>query len=217
MAVKAPPAPAPPVPSWTGVYFGGHIGGGWSEVNAIDRRGFVFGGGQGSSVGQDGNGFLGGVQAGYNWQVQNWVLGIEGEMSWANIISKKNDPFAFLNTVIINYQTDWLATATGRAGYAWNNLLIYGKAGGAWVRNKNAITDPFLLLGGNAASHETHGGWTAGAGLEYAFSQHVSGFVEYDFIDINRHNVTINQVTGPVPVQLREDMSLVKVGLNYKL
>src|SRR5215204_5184755 len=71
MAVKARPMVAPPVIwSWTGFYFGGHVGAGWGETESTITgivapvvAPFVIPLSQTSS-----SGFLGGVQAGYNWQ-----------------------------------------------------------------------------------------------------------------------------------------------------
>ena len=70
-----------PFIDWTGFYVGGHIGGGWGTKDVFDPS-------QGGVLIASGNvsGFLGGVQAGYNYQVNNWlVLGVEGDFSWADV------------------------------------------------------------------------------------------------------------------------------------
>ena len=64
----------------------------------------------------------------------------------------------------------WLTTATGKLGYAWDRVLLYGKGGGAWVGANN----PGLTVNGAPAaftSSTTNGnfGWTAGVGVEWAF------------------------------------------------
>src|ERR1700751_3350782 len=68
------PAYAAPIYNWTGFYIGGHLGGAFSSSNNFN----------GLTTGSNSNGrFLGGVQAGYDWQfAPNWVLGVEGQYSW---------------------------------------------------------------------------------------------------------------------------------------
>ena len=77
---KAPPTVAA-VYDWSGFYIGGHIGGGWADENSIELApgttpfpiGTAF-------AGHDLSGFLGGVQGGFNWQANNFVLGVEGDL-----------------------------------------------------------------------------------------------------------------------------------------
>src|SRR5690348_5849839 len=118
-AYKAPqylnPAPAF---SWTGFYIGPHIGYGWSRFS-----------GDGDS--RTGKGWLGGVQGGYNYQIGQFVLGIEGEYSWADV---KYDTPLFGGTLTI--KNDYFATAAARIGYAFDRSLVYAKIGGAWTRDK---------------------------------------------------------------------------------
>src|ERR1700744_196891 len=86
MAVKTPPpAPAAALPSWTGFYFGGNVGGGWSDKEFIDNTtapvGEVDGRGHPSGV-------VGGVQGGYNYQINNWwLVGVEGGFTWSGATS----------------------------------------------------------------------------------------------------------------------------------
>ena len=84
-------------------------------------------------------GFIGGGQVGCDYQfATNWVVGLAGDFSWANIDGVADDPFFSGKTagipLTLHSRTDFLATATGRIGYAWNTLLIYGKGGFACPR-----------------------------------------------------------------------------------
>jgi outer membrane immunogenic protein len=194
-----------PMYNWTGFYLGGHIGGIWSRTDLSDPTGLGFAA-PGSSFSDNGSGFLGGVQGGYNWQAGNWVFGIQGDASWTGLSATTTTPLA--PAVSLNDKVDWLATATGRLGYAWNNVLLYGKGGAAWVHNNYSASGGVVASGGS-----TRTGWTAGGGLEYGFARNWTGFVEYDYIGLGSNTVTLS---GAVPVGVKQNLSLVKAGLNYR-
>src|SRR5207253_5189332 len=76
---KAPPAGALPVTyDWTGFYVGGHVGYGWAKKDWQDSFGLF-------NLSTDPNGFLGGGQVGFNYQIGQFVLGAEGDFSWTGI------------------------------------------------------------------------------------------------------------------------------------
>src|SRR5215831_16810122 len=90
LATKAPIAPAAPVFSWTGFYIGANAGYGWgsgsvdfagsdSTLDAIARGQIP------ASLAGDPQGFVGGGQAGYNWQTGLLVLGLEADIQWTDI------------------------------------------------------------------------------------------------------------------------------------
>ncbi len=134
---KAAPAP---VFNWTGFYFGGHVGYGWGDT----------------AVGGDVDGFLGGLQLGYNWQLsRNWVFGIEGDISGTDIN----------NAVPVH--VDYLGTLRARVGYTWDRTMVYGTGGLAWNRSS---------VGG---VHDTDTGYALGLGIEWAFAPNWSTKVEY--------------------------------------
>ena len=131
--------PAPPPFTWTGFYGGIHAGWGWSNSNAavVDISPHWF---RSVSLDQNGNGVIGGVQIGYNWQfAPNWVIGIEGDMSGTGI---RNTTFAPITiggvpvgagfTQMAERDIRWLATVRGRLGYAADRWLFYVTGGGAW-------------------------------------------------------------------------------------
>jgi len=146
---KAAPAP---VFNWTGFYVGGHVGYGWGNAD------FAAGG--------DVDGFLGGLQVGYNWQLsRNWVFGIEGDISGTDI--NNNPGFAHI---------DYLGTLRARVGYTWDRTMLYGTGGLAWNRSSN--------LG----FHDTDTGYALGLGIEWAFAPGWSTKVEYMYYNFD--NVT---------------------------
>lgn len=137
---KAAPAP---VFNWTGFYIGGHVGYGWAEDNA----------------GNTADGFLGGLQAGYNWQFsRNFVFGLETDFAWTDVTSAAN--------VSLNY----VGTVRGRLGYAADNLLIYGTGGYAYTKLSTGLTGD---------------GYALGAGLEWALNRSWSAKVEYMFHNLD--------------------------------
>ena len=86
LAVKAAPPPPAPVPTWTGLYIGVHGGAAWQSTptwNFTDPTGVLA---NQSITGTSNLGAVGGLQAGYNWQVLPvWVLGVEGDISWTSL------------------------------------------------------------------------------------------------------------------------------------
>jgi outer membrane immunogenic protein len=190
--VKAPPAY---VYSWTGCYGGVNFGSvfvqqDWGVLGADRDTGLTLGG-----------------QAGCNYQISSWVFGIQGDAAWSDASGTHTDNVSStdVNTVTDQWKKDMLASVTGRAGYAWDRLLAYGKGGAAWTHNKYDIS------GGPTAS-ETRDGWTVGGGFEYAITNHVTMFFEYDFYDFGTRTVSF----GGQPVDIRDRESLVKVGGNWK-
>src|ERR1044072_2558119 len=138
---KAPPAGALPVAyDWTGFYIGGHVGYGWAKKDWQDGFGLF-------NLSTDANGFLGGGQVGFNYQVGQFVLGAEGDFSWsginggATIVGIVPPPGRGFNTDV-----NWVSPATGRLGLAFDRWLVYGKAGAAWVDDKFS-TNAYTLLG----------------------------------------------------------------------
>jgi outer membrane immunogenic protein len=207
---KAPP-PAAVVYNWTGCYIGGNGGGIWSRNNwsLPDMGGLPV-----SS--HDVNSWLGGIQGGCNYQFSgNWVVGIQADYDWAD--GTGSGPHATGGGILTDQShISGLGSVTGRVGYAWDRLLGYVKGGGAWERDNylqftTATGAPF------STSSETRNGWTVGVGGEYAFTQNVTGFVEYDYYDFGTNTLTFTTVLGTLPhVSIRETQSVVKAGLNWK-
>src|SRR5437016_11187368 len=138
--------------SWLGPYLGGNIGYAWGSVDNNPTKP---------------SGFVGGVQAGYNWQPWNWqggswVFGLEGDLQ----ATGADDTFAPWK-----FSNPWFGTVRGRVGYTVSNVLFYGTAGLAFGG----------LRGETFGRSETHtsAGWTAGVGAEVGFAPHWSAKIEY--------------------------------------
>jgi outer membrane immunogenic protein len=190
LGVKGPPvkAPAPLIlPStWTGFYIGAHGGYGWSTSQDIDARG-GFGGGQ----------------IGYNFQTGNFVFGIEGDFAGADISQTINGDLGIPFTVSL--KNDALASLRGRVGIAYNTLLFYGTAGGGWGHNKISVD----LAGVTASSDSWQSGWSAGGGVELAFTPSWSAKIEYLHYGLGSANFFGALPSGNI------DIDTVKAGINY--
>ena len=230
LAVKARPIAAPaPIWNWTGFYIGAHVGAGWGETEstltgfavpaipiAINNLGIPF-----SQTSR--SGFLGGVQAGYNWQAGWAVIGVQGDFAGADIKGTSPCMVALSCTT----KTDWLATVSGRLGaVVLARGLVYAKGGAAWVNSTPSVGLPGGLLGPavDLTSRETtHFGWLVGLGTEWQITPNWTAFIEYNYLQFDRKNetFTINPaLTGGalvnVNADLRNTLSIAKVGVNYK-
>lgn len=213
MAVKARPLPPQPVFSWTGCYVGGHAGGLWVNKNFVGETANTPSFGQNRGDAHE-SGWLAGVQGGCDYQFANrFVIGISGDYAWTDAGGTNTDLFlpAFSNA----FNVDSLASITGRVGYSWDRFLGYVKGGGARERDNYSVLSGNVLLG---TGNETRTGWTVGIGGEYAFTNWISGFVEYNYYDFGRHSVRYNDLAGAFLTQngIREDKSVVKAGLNFR-
>lgn len=234
MAVKARPLPPPvPVFTWTGCFIGGNVGGLWADKSwnvapgdpSINpNTGIVVGTPFGSHTA---DGWMGGVQAGCDYQFagSNWVIGIQGDYDWADARGRSvdfvNNTFFGTTGYFDETKVDSIASVTGRLGYAWNRLLGYVRGGYAWERDKYYVFGPANAFGTlRAAASETRGGWTVGVGGEYAFTNNVSAFVEYNYYDFGtRRNSFYSVVTPNVlfdVADIRETKSVVKGGINFR-
>jgi len=207
LAADMPPRPYSQAPSytapqaiynWTGVYIGGHVGGGFAGDNSLQ--------------GGDGR-FLGGVQGGFDYQfATNWVIGAEGQYSW---LGTNNNGVLFPGGTLITTDNNQLGSATGRLGYTWGPALLYGKGGYAWRDNNNIG----VSVGGAPVAFSTDGrhkdGYTVGAGLEYMFAPNWSAKAEYQYYNFGSTTFT----GGPAEIvgsRFRDDEHTVKAGINYR-
>ena len=245
MPVKyRPPPPPVPVFTWTGFYVGAHLGGAWgttkSTLNSVsvdfncpvvetvelalvllcprDRTlsGFSIPISQTQT-----NGFLGGVQGGYNWQLAPWaVIGVEAQFSWTDL--KGTSPCVLV--LACSTEHDWITTLAGRFGVTYDRLLLYVKGGVAWSKVTYSAS---LSLGSpfdfTTSVSDTRFGPMFGAGLEYAFWGNWSAKIEYNYIDFRDEDynflVTIGDrrtVNLDFGATIHERVHLIKAGLNYR-
>jgi len=195
-ATKAPPSEYGYY-NWTGLYAGGHCGAAWARTTTSNRAPFGgFDSGVPTSYNLNDSGWTCGGQVGFNWQVGRWVLGAESDLAWLGINRARTFfPSPSGDTDFVSVKYSWYATATARVGYAWDRVLLYAKGGAAWARIENAAAD----MDGGAidtsdfrSDRKTQSGWTAGAGLEYGLTHHISLKVEYLYLDFGRYTSGLN-------------------------
>ena len=208
-AVNTEPAPAPlPVASaynWSGGYVGLTAGYGWGDSkfhDSVDSNPF------------DIRGFIGGVTAGYNYQLQpNWVVGAEGDISYSAIkggfgpgnIGRPGGRYWGCLPGACTTDIHWYGTARARVGYAVDNLLVYGTGGLAFGQVESKMEN-------NPANwyvKHTNVGWAAGAGVEYAFDPHWTTKLEYMHVDLG-------WTDHPGLMKTSAKFDGVRIGLNYK-
>jgi outer membrane immunogenic protein len=219
-------APAPPqvvVPpfTWTSCYAGVHAGGGWGEKNLTDTVGILSGTPGGfSSANVDVTGYMLGGQVGCDYQfAPTWVVGIEGSASGGSISATTNIPTTFAvpgdDTASFKSTTDFVASVTGRLGFAWDRWMFFGKGGVALVGDRYHVADSLQTFAFDGTENRL--GWTAGAGIEWAFSPDWSVKLEYDYYGFGQKSVLlIDSISGTMaPVNIQQKIQTVMLGVNF--
>ena len=173
LPAKVPVMP-PPIPAfnWSGFYIGADIGAAFASGEVTDS---LFG----LSSGISRTGVIGGGVVGFDYQLSNFVIGLEGDFEGSSLnVTVPNAPTA-IGTLQGSVNTYWLTTFAARFGVAFDRVLVYGKAGGGWIKSAGTITD--LTTGASISASNTESGWLAGAGVEWAFAANWSAKLEYDY------------------------------------
>ncbi len=257
-------APAPyvavPVFTWTGFYIGVNAGYGFSDSNNNGFNGTglsavgptvtpvapaagVFGVNNGRN---NRDGFVGGGQVGYNYQIGSFVLGIEGDIQYTDFGRNKNNGFGNVftavpnaniaaplpgsggNVALFNQQgnrSDYFGTVRGRLGYAFDRTLIYG-TGGVAFRDTGG-NNGNSAFGFNGASRQSEDiGYAVGGGVEYAFTPNITGKIEGLYVDFSDGSKGANNIVGVTnlgrPIvsagtrNQDDSFAVVRAGVNYK-
>jgi outer membrane immunogenic protein len=195
---KAPIAPYIAPFSWSGFYIGLNGGYGWGTSDWT-LQGF------GLSTGDfDVNGGVAGATLGYNLQTGNWVWGIEADVdaSWI-----KGTDTASCGTPGCETRNDWLVTGRARIGYSWNRFMPFLTGGVAAGDIK--MTTPV-----SSSDTQTQVGWTAGGGVEWAFTGAWSAKIDYLYADLGTASCDAQFCGVPTDVSLK--LNLVRAGINYR-
>jgi len=218
----APPQVVVPPFTWTTCYAGLHAGGGWGQKDLTDSVGILSSiPGGFSSANVDVNGYMLGGQVGCDYQfTPNWVVGIEGVLSGGNIGGTTSFPTTFAvpgdDTASFKSTSDFLASVTGRIGYAWDRWMLYGKGGVAMVGDRYHASDALQTYAFDGT--EDRLGWTAGAGIEWAFTPLWSVKLEYDYYWFGQRSVLFDDSTILMinaPVNITQNIQVVTLGVNF--
>lgn len=251
-ARMAPPAYVAPLPvfTWTGPYFGINAGYDFDNFTRVRTTGStpfntgVTTGNRPGSIGLDTNGFTGGGQIGYNFQLPGFggfggpgsgiVFGVEADAAYTDIDKSRTFVGNAGSNNTLRSQLDYLGTVRGRVGYAFNQLLVYGTGGLAYGGVENSAnfydgTNSTLLYTGRR--NDMQAGFAYGGGIEYALptssmlnffkSSAVTIKAEYIHYDLGKSNVNVAAVPGTAGSEsynsrFETQGDLARVGLNYK-
>lgn len=221
-----PIVPPPVAYNWTGFYLGGTVGGhfGHAEVSAdagvtaIDSV---------SATSLRPQGALAGLQAGYNWQIGQVVVGIELDGNWldgtaSRTLTNFRAPFNPADVMTNTASSVFLATLRPRLGVVFDRLLLYVTGGLAFSTIKTS--DTFTSLGGTALAvnnNSTCTGETIGGGFEYAFLDSWTFKAEYLYVSFGSFDTTVGTTpialgATPITVHHKYSDNIARVGLNYR-
>ena len=213
--------PSPVIPyNWTGLYVGAHFGGGlaqtqWTDNNPLACISFPCAATEAGS--HNATGPLGGIQLGYNWQFGHWVLGIEGQYSFAKLNGDHQNNvvdtgtlgplvFSFNSVDRLTSKVDGIGTIAGRIGFASESMdrtLFFVKGGAAFAREQ--YTDEFSVItticatscglfssgSGAFSGSQNKWGWMGGIGLEYGLTENWSANIEYNYLGFGTKTVNL--------------------------
>jgi outer membrane immunogenic protein len=196
-----PPLPVRPAYNWTGFYFGLNVGDAESTGTLTNTV-------TGGSIGVNRNGAVGGMQLGYNRQLNNIVFGAEWNFDGTDLNTSRTGA-ALSGTAT----TSWMTTLAGRAGFTADNWLYYGKAGAGWVSNQATLTS--VATGTSISASNINSGWLLGAGIEYAlppmwptYPPTWSVRLEYDYLGLSTWNSNF--------LSFNRQIQTLTVGVNYR-
>jgi outer membrane immunogenic protein len=183
------------------------------------------------------NGFIGGGEAGYNWQRAQWLFGVEADFQGSDerasggVCSVAGCPLG--STIFTtNYKLDWFGTVRGRVGFIpVDRVLLYATGGLAYGHFSADVPSLPVFWG------STRAGWTVGAGAEVAIDHNWSVKLEYLYVDLgnvggnggaagttvsnalNTPSLGFNTVTTTTLASAfnsRFSDNILRVGLNYR-
>jgi outer membrane immunogenic protein len=207
-----------PATNWTGFYLGIEGGYDWGRSQLYFSDPAVPASmGRALTGGIKANGGLVGGTFGYNHQFSNnVVVGFETDGSWTDSKGTANYVAPFSPTETAEASQSWLYTVRGRLGYARDRWLVFGTGGVAFTDESMQLCSPAIGCGEQS---KIAAGWTAGGGVEYAFTGNWSAKLEYLHNDFGSQSFARTLDTGggffhAQNVTLTND--IVRAGVNYR-
>lgn len=210
-----------PLANWNGLYIGGNAGGATARNESSLRVGAAPLAAERFSLNPDG--YMGGVQLGYNWQAANWVWGLETDIQGS---TQKENRGCLLGCApgqfaLMNQQMQWLGTVRGRVGYAVGQSLFYATGGFAYGDVKTNISEAINNVPVNVEFSKVRTGYTVGGGIETSFElfglfgRNWTAKTEYLFVDLgkNANSYTFSGLNHTFETRVQEHVF--RTGLNY--
>jgi outer membrane immunogenic protein len=198
--LEPPPPPVeqlrPATYDWSGAYVGAWVGAACIDGTLVDNT-------TGTNYLNAGCGYKGGINVGYNHQIDNIILGVEADWGTSNKIVENFDPTADFSFRLRN-----IATLRGRVGYAFDDTMIFATAGGAWAQGDldgiiSATPDQLTA---------NHYGWTVGGGMEHAITDNVR--IKLDYLYTHLNDGHYSDPCCDVNVKWGDEHE-VRLGMNY--
>ena len=216
---RAPPPiiAAVPIFTWTGFYVGLNAGYGFGtndDAFVILPNGVPI-----STGGGDNGGFVGGGQVGYNYQIGQFVIGLEADIQYADM-TQDAGTFFLPGTALFGVgggsSLDYFGTIRARAGFAFDRALIYATGGFAYGGGDRVTCSIGVFFADCGDDSST--GWTVGGGVEYAITNNFTVKLEGLYVNLDRGgNDVFDPITGVIfPAQENIEFGVVRAGLNYK-
>lgn len=202
VVMEQEPAPVIMAPSftWNGAYIGGQIGYGWGK-SAHDFSDF--------GVDLKPDGFLGGLYAGYNFDVgNNVILGIDADATYNNLKDSGRFDLGDQDFVDAETRLRWSGAVRARAGYAFDRVLPYIAGGVAFGNIRHTLSDGVDSI----SESKTHTGWTLGAGVDYAATDNVILRLEYRYTDYGNKDFDVGLSGYNVDLKTHD----IRLGVAYK-
>ena len=217
--------------TWTSCYAGAHGGGGWARKDITDPVQLVQDSILDASVTTgmttarlSPSGYLIGGQFGCDYQPIGapWVIGFEGSFSGGSLNGDKSlglplgDPGDLAR---VSARLDFISSGTARIGLASDRWLLYFKGGVAGASDKYKVVGTFQGTPFDFEGEDIRIGWTAGGGVEWALFDNWSAKLEYDFYGFGTSSVQLTDNSSGLsgPVQVKQSVQAVKLGLNFHI
>jgi outer membrane immunogenic protein len=235
--IKAP-AEMAAVFNWTGFYVGGTVGGAWDSESGTSN--FISPNSPTAQTNTPQSNVLrdtaaiGGVHAGYNLQITRWVIGVEADWDWTHTktgFCRQTDNLSAACTdngrgyLNLNETTEWLDSARGRFGYAWDRFMVYGTGGAAWAKFESSINESCVVAGCGSLLvsqyttvnfSDIKSGWVAGGGIEAMLDTDWIARAEYLHYDFGSVASTLATDQQSTTWSRSFKYETVRVGLSYK-
>jgi outer membrane immunogenic protein len=197
-----------PVFSWTGFYLGGQIGYGWLNGSS------TFTPGAAPTLAVRSSGVFGGVHVGYNYQINNFVLGAEADIEYSGIRGTQASLAGATSGGI--FDSRWQGSLRARLGVAADRALFYVTGGVAFADFRLAGGPaPAAAIGPLQGYTTTRAGWTLGAGVEYAFTPNWTARVEYRYANYGSVSADLGPLYPGVVQRTSLHTHTVRLGVSY--
>ena len=204
----APVAPVvAPAFSWTGFYVGADLGGAFG----FSKNDIWIGGVSNKIPSMDSQGWVGGVHAGYNYQMGMFVLGAEADIWYNGIEGRKAYSNAAGDTMTVKTELGWQGSIRARGGVAIDRALLFVTAGVA-IGNPDTI---YVVNGLQAGASDTRAGFTVGGGAEYAFTSNWIGKIEYRYTDFGTKTIA-GFGASTIAAKNSVQSNTITAGVSYK-